>query len=95
VEQIYQKLAPHQGDLKLKMISNRGVRVWPEKMPETFCGDAWRCRFVSPEKDKPVTLKQIADLLQRLAKANIDFVKTEHLCSFNGVPGYTLAQDEQ
>jgi isocitrate dehydrogenase len=95
VEQIYQKLAPHQGDLKLKMISNRGVRVWPEKMPETSCGDAWRCRFVSPEKDKPVSLKQITDLLQRLAHANIDFVKTEHLCSFNGVPGYTLAQDEQ
>ena len=29
-----------------KMITNRGVKVWPEGFPETFCTDHWRCRFV-------------------------------------------------
>ncbi len=31
--------------LALQMISNRGVRVWPEGHPETFCVDQWRLRF--------------------------------------------------
>ena len=28
------------------MITNRGVKVYPDGMPETFCTDHWRCRFV-------------------------------------------------
>lgn len=96
VEHVYKLIAPYENsELMLKMISNRGTRVWPEKMPETFCGDAWRCRFVSSEKNRPVSHAQIASLLQKLAQANIDFVKVEHLYNFNGIPGYTLAQDEQ
>ena len=34
-------------ELKLKMITNRGVKVYPNGFPETFCTDHWRCRFVS------------------------------------------------
>jgi isocitrate dehydrogenase len=96
IDQVVNKLTPSiQGDLKLTFIGNRGVRVWPERMPETSCGDTWRCRFTSQEKGKPITHKQIAALLQRFADAHIDFVHTEALCTFDGVPGYTLAQDEQ
>jgi isocitrate dehydrogenase len=29
----------------LKMVTNRGVKVWPEGFAETFCTDHWRCRF--------------------------------------------------
>ena len=29
----------------LKMITNRGVKVYPDGLPETFCTDHWRCRF--------------------------------------------------
>ena len=36
--------------LKLNMISNRGLKVWPNGLPETFCVDHWRCRFVAPEE---------------------------------------------
>lgn len=81
--------------LKLSMISNRGVRVWPEKMPETFCIDTWRCRFVSPQKNQPVSHEKIARLLSKLADAGIDFTQTQNLCTFDGKPGYTLSQDEQ
>ncbi|MCE5318372.1 MAG: NADP-dependent isocitrate dehydrogenase [Parachlamydia sp.] len=96
VESLQRKLAPLENDLfKLTMISNRGVRVWPGAMPETHCGDTWRCRFMVRDKEKTLTHQQIATLLQTLAQAGIDFVKTEHLCTFNGTPGYTLSQDEQ
>jgi isocitrate dehydrogenase len=95
VENVYQSLSGLSKDLKLKMISNRGVKVWPDKMPETSCGDSWRCRFTSPEKGKNITHTQIAELLKEMAEKNIDFTHTEHLCTFNGHPGYTLGQDEQ
>jgi hypothetical protein len=36
--------------VKLTMISNRGVKVWPGGHAETFCSDHWRCRFL-PESD--------------------------------------------
>ncbi len=82
-------------ELKLSMISNRGVKVWPQKMPETFCTDSWRCRFLSSSKKQPITHQQIAFLLHKLAEADIPFSQTENLCTFDGQAGYTLAQDEQ
>lgn len=81
--------------INLKMIANRGVRVWPDKAPETHCSDSWRCRFVSSEKGKPMSIQQVVDLLQGLAKGGIDFVATEQLYTFDGQPGYTVSQDEQ
>src|SRR2546426_2619916 len=32
--------------LELTTITNRGAKVWPGGMPETFCTDHWRCRFM-------------------------------------------------
>lgn len=96
VEELHAKLAGlNLSDLKLTLIGNRGVKVWPEIMPETACGDSWRCRFLSEEKGKTITHLQIVGLLQKLAEKQIDFIHTENLCVFDGVPGYTLAQDEQ
>lgn len=96
VETLQNKLSrTTPNDLQLTMIANRGVMVWPQKMPETSCIDTWRCRFQSKSKGKPITRQQIADLMLKLADADIDFVQTEHLCTFDGRPGYTLAQDEQ
>ncbi|MBL4544633.1 MAG: hypothetical protein JKP95_01840 [Oceanicaulis sp.] len=33
--------------MSLKMITNRGVKVWPQGLPETFKTDHWRCRFMA------------------------------------------------
>jgi isocitrate dehydrogenase len=88
-------LEPLNADgLKLKMITNRGVKVWPEGMPETFCTDHWRCRFTATEQGGSVTHQQIVALQQRAAEAGVDFIKTEHLCTFDGKPGYSLGQGE-
>jgi len=79
--------------LELKMITNRGVKVFPDGMPETFCTDHWRCRFTA-QADAAVTHDGVVDLLARVAAAGLDFIKTEHLYDFDGAPGYSLAQGE-
>jgi isocitrate dehydrogenase len=80
------------GDLKLNMISNRGVKVWPGGHAETFCSDHWRCRFLPANPGTPVTHEQIVALLQRFAESDYDSVKTENLYNFDGERGYSLDQ---
>ncbi len=78
--------------IKLEMMSNRGVKVWPGGHAETFCSDHWRCRFLAANDGGFVTHEQIISLLQRAAAAKFDFIKTENLYSFDGEKGYSLDQ---
>jgi len=84
----------HVDGLKLHMISNRGVKVWPEGMPETFCSDHWRCRFYSTTAGGVVKHSQIVELLGKLDAAGFDFIQTDNLCAFDGVRAYSLEQGE-
>ena len=94
-EALAQRLQPITGNaLRLKMITNRGVKVWPQGFPETFCTDHWRCRFVAATEGAAVTHAEIAALQSRAAAAGIDFIKTEHLIRFDGTPGYSMGQGE-
>jgi isocitrate dehydrogenase len=79
--------------LSLSMLSNRGVRVWPDGFPETFLSDHWRCRFMGADPATPVTHAQVVAQLDRLGRAGYDFIKTEHLCTFDGERGYSLEGD--
>lgn len=84
-----------EGDgLQLQMITNRGVKVYPGGMAETFCVDHWRCRFVDSEKDGPVAKARILGLLERIDKIGLDFIKIETLCTFDGEAGYSLGQGQ-
>ncbi len=80
--------------LPLTMITNRGVKVWPEGLPETLCTDHWRCRFQAPAGAGSIEHCQVVDLLGRLARQGIDFIKTEHLYTFDGEPGFSLGQGQ-
>ncbi|MCU0247642.1 MAG: NADP-dependent isocitrate dehydrogenase [Bryobacter sp.] len=80
--------------LKLVMISNRGVKVYPDPLPDTLTCDSWRCRFQSATDNPVVTPAQLLGLLGRVAAAGIDWVKTEHLYSFDGKAGYSLGQGQ-
>lgn len=91
--QLASLLQPLAGGLALKMITNRGVKVWPDGLPETFCTDHWRCRFV-PAGAGSIDHEAILALLGRLAAAGVDFIKTENLYTFDGQPGYSLGQGE-
>jgi isocitrate dehydrogenase len=75
------------------MISNRGVKVWPNGHDETFCTDHWRCRF-QPSNGGVITHDDINRLMQAITIEKIDFIKTEHLCNFNGKAGYSLSQGQ-
>lgn len=80
-------------ELKLKMITNRGVKVWPDGFPETFCTDHWRCRFMAPE-GQSISHSEVIALLERVHRMGLDFIKTEHLCTFDGIRAYSLGQGE-
>jgi isocitrate dehydrogenase len=78
--------------IKLLMMSNRGVKVWPGGHSETFCSDHWRCRFMAAEDGGLINHSQIVSLLKRIGDAGFDFIKTENLCNFDGERGYSLDQ---
>lgn len=78
---------------KLEMITNRGVKVWPEGMKETFCTDHWRCRF-KPKSGEHLAKGEICNLMQKLEQAGVDIIKTENLYSFDGVNGFSLGQGQ-
>ena len=78
---------------RLKMITNRGVKVYPGGLPETFCTDHWRCRFL-PDAGGATDFAQVLDLLWKLHDAGYDVIKTEHLYTFDGRRAYSLGQGE-
>jgi isocitrate dehydrogenase len=80
--------------LKLVMISNRGTKVYPKGLSDTFCVDHWRCRFMSDHGSAVITPPQVIRLLERFLGAGLDFIKTEHLYNFDGKPGYSLGQGQ-
>lgn len=94
VEDLAQKITACQNQgLELSMITNRGVAVWPEGFPETLCTDHWRCRFMG-RQGAEVSQQHIIALLQKLADAGLDIMKTENLRTFDGKPGYSTGQGE-
>lgn len=79
--------------LKLQIITNRGVKVYPDGHPETFCSDHWRCRFMK-EDAATVTHSEILKLLKAISDTGLEFIKTENMYTFDGERGYSLAQGE-
>jgi isocitrate dehydrogenase len=77
--------------LSLQMIDNRGVKVWPAGRAETFCTDSFRCRFMS---ETPVDAGRLLDVQKRIVGAGIEIAATQMLRTFDGQPGFTLAQGQ-
>jgi isocitrate dehydrogenase len=77
--------------LALQMIDNRGVKVWPAGRAETFCIDSFRCRFMA---ERQIGMDKILALLGRISAAGIEIAATQSLRSFDGKPGFTLAQGQ-
>lgn len=74
--------------LQLKLISNRGIKVYPEGLPETFCSDHWRLRYWSGDW-KEINKKCVFELLNKIDEAGYDIVKTENLYTFDGKNGFS------
>jgi len=80
--------------LDLRVITNRGVKVWPNGFPETFCTDHWRCRFRATNPEEGVTHEQITELMKRFDSNGLETIKIEKLYLFDGEPGFSVAQGE-
>jgi isocitrate dehydrogenase len=74
--------------LPFHMLTNRGVKIYPGGLPETFTTDHWRARFLHNDM-KPIAHSDIIELLKRVNDEKLDFIKTEHLCTFDGEKAFS------
>ncbi|MBN8828609.1 MAG: NADP-dependent isocitrate dehydrogenase [Sphingobacteriia bacterium] len=84
-----------KGNLRLQMISARGLTVWPKtKLMNSIDNDHWRCRFVPFNSDKTANYNDILEVLENIKKADLDFIKIENLYTFDDKLGFSLGQGE-
>ncbi|MFY7707464.1 MAG: NADP-dependent isocitrate dehydrogenase [Flavobacteriales bacterium] len=86
----------NDGCLQLAMISNRGIKVWPNGFSETFCTDHWRMRYMCTDEKAHLQFnnKMITRFLDKVSDAGLEFIKTEHLFKFDGVEAFSLGQGQ-
>ncbi len=80
-------------NIELSMISNRGIKVWPNGFDETFCTDHWRCRYKSLD-GSTISQGDIIALLTLFNQHQIEVIKTENLYTFDGKIGFSLGQGQ-
>ena len=80
--------------IELIMITNRGVKVWPNGFEETFCTDHWRCRYSTANADVEIAKEEILKVLQNAINKGVDVIKTENLYTFDGTRGFSLGQGQ-
>jgi isocitrate dehydrogenase len=92
--EIGEKISPltHK-NIELSMISNRGIKVWPNGFDETFCTDHWRCRYKSLD-GSTISQGDIIALLTLFNQHQIEVIKTENLYTFDGKIGFSLGQGQ-
>jgi isocitrate dehydrogenase len=78
--------------MALKMISNRGTRVYPGET-QADCVDHWRCRFLNRNGGE-ISDRQIYSLLHAITEANLKWVHIEKLRKMGDSVSYTKAQGE-
>lgn len=94
-DQIAEKLKSLENDsIYLAFISNRGLKVWPDGLPESFCTAHWRCRFKARNISEPIGPEEIWKGIKGALELGFDVIKTENLYAFDGKRGYTDAQAE-
>jgi isocitrate dehydrogenase len=79
--------------LRLKMISNRGTKVYPNAGSLTDCVDQWRCRFIMRNSEQALEDAALLALLTSIPSV-FSWMHVEKLQEFDGKLGYSLAQGE-
>lgn len=77
--------------LKLHLLTNRGVKVWPGELPDTLMTDGYRCRFNATGS---VDAAHIVELLSAMTQRKISWTKTQQLTKFDGIAGYSASHGE-
>jgi isocitrate dehydrogenase len=91
VEQINKEA---DGELKLQMISSKGLMIWPNNNLTKLDGDYFSLRFVPNNQAKTTTHTEVIYLLNKIQSLGLDFVQTENLYSFGDKIGFSLSQGE-
>jgi isocitrate dehydrogenase len=78
--------------LRLKMISNRGTKVYPDGNPNIDCVSHHRCRFVS-RGGGPIAFDEALSLARRINETH-EVCHVERLLRIDGADGFTKAQGE-
>ena len=79
--------------LRLKMISNRGTKVYPDGNKNIDVVDQYRCRFVRRDDKVSIGFPAIRDLLSSI-ESQFSWCHVELLQHFDGQPSFTKAQGE-
>lgn len=72
--------------MELSLISNRGVKCWPNGSSGTFCTDHW-CARIKGQGNNDSLLATLRGLYDQ----KLEVVKTENLYTFDGKDGFTAA----
>lgn len=90
-------LSALSADLKLIVMTSRGLKIWPNSTIEAPYLRHICCRFQSSQDVKTltaVTQENILQLLEKVNHAGLEIIKTENLYTFDGQLGFTLAQGQ-
>jgi hypothetical protein len=79
------------GGFTLRLMSNRGTKVWPGPTPDILMVDHFRCRYVA---EAPITRQDALGVLTELTAANVEWLHVELLWNDAGEAKYTKAQGE-
>jgi hypothetical protein len=79
------------GRFRLRLMSNRGTKVWPGPTPDILLVDHFRCRYVA---DGSITRQEAMAVVSDLTAKGVEWMHIELLWSDNGEAKYTKAQGE-
>jgi isocitrate dehydrogenase len=80
------------GPVRLKMISSRGTKVYPQGNPNIDVVDQYRCRMMATAAGS-LSNAEVRDALARI-EPELDWCHVELLQEFDGAPSFTKAQGE-
>jgi NAD-dependent isocitrate dehydrogenase len=79
------------GPLALRMMSNRGTKVYPSPVPPITMVNWYRCRYLA---ESPITTADVHALLEELERHGIRWMQVELLCTDGETPMFSKAQGE-
>lgn len=97
INALAEKIKNLSQSMELIVISSRGLKIWPNCMIDTPDIHHCSCRFQSNsdlKQLKSISHQDIIRLLEECFQLGIDVIKTENLYTFDGKPGFSLAQGQ-
>ena len=86
------ELVAASSPLRLKMISNRGTKVYPDGNSNIDCVSHYRCRFIAREGND-ISFDQVIQLVAKINETH-EVCHVERLIRIDGADGFTKAQGE-